>query len=99
MTPAARAPSMAVSDRLALFRWKDRPANRRQFVERLTGRMKAEAPAAQFIRDRRRGFPMEPANFGNRSLPPLTPFPEQFRGPTILKPSDFNFLTPYSFSI
>jgi REP element-mobilizing transposase RayT len=46
VAPEARAPWMAVTDGLALFRCKDRAADRRQFVERLEGRMKAEAADA-----------------------------------------------------
>jgi hypothetical protein len=37
---------MAVLDGLALFQGKDRPANRRQLIERLEGWMQAEAAAA-----------------------------------------------------
>jgi hypothetical protein len=46
IAPEARAPWMAVTDGLALFRCEDRAADRRQFVERLESRMKAEAAAA-----------------------------------------------------
>jgi hypothetical protein len=46
VAPEARAPWMAVTDGLALFRCEDTAAGRRQFVERLEGRMKAEAADA-----------------------------------------------------
>jgi len=43
IAPKARAPWMAVAEGLALFRYDDRAADRRSFVERLEARMNAEA--------------------------------------------------------
>jgi hypothetical protein len=85
LAPKARAPRMAVPDGLALFLWKDRSPNRRQFVERLQGRVKAEAAAARsFSEIKGQAFQWRLCNRGieiQKSFPApfLTLFPEQFR--------------------
>ena len=47
LAPKSRAPSMAVPDGFALIQYDDRPADRRQFIERLEGQMRAEAAATR----------------------------------------------------
>ncbi len=47
LAPKSRAPSMAVPDGFALIQCEDRPADRRQFIERLEGQMRAEAAATR----------------------------------------------------